>query len=107
MIVHLPEIGGARQYVVAQVERIAAKTIYSTAADEPGAGAGSTPSPQPEAAPRGVAGINEAGAAAVIAPDAVAQTFGDYARSAWTGILAGESGVLRIRCNPSRRPPTS
>jgi D-xylose transport system permease protein len=76
--------------------RIAAKTIYSTAADEPGAGAGSTPSPQLEAAPRGVAGINEAGAAAVAAPDAVAQTFGDYARSAWTGILAGESGVLPV-----------
>ena len=76
--------------------RIAAKTIYSTALDEPGAGAGSAPSPQPEAAPRGVAATNEAGAMAVTAADAGAQTFGDYARSVWTGILAGESGVLPV-----------
>ena len=77
--------------------RIAAKTIYSAATpDESDPGAGSVPSASPVAAPRRAAAADEADAVVVATPDARAQTLGAYARSVWSGILAGESGVLPV-----------
>jgi D-xylose transport system permease protein len=97
LAVELMTIGRSTRQADA-ASRDAAKTTYSAAPlDEPGSDVGSPPSLAAEAAPRKAAAADEANAVAAPAAGArVAQTFGDYARSAWTGILAGESGILPV-----------
>ena len=97
LAVELMTIGRSTRQADA-ASRDAAKTTYSAAPlDEPGSGVDSPASPRPEAPARGGAAAKEADAVAAPAARAGAsQTFGDYARSVWTGILAGESGILPV-----------